>query len=271
MARPTHGALTKELLLGSHVTGTLLGAAAGSIGPIGVAPGARWIAAKGCRDGSCLNFGLLSSAQFMLCPTTRAGDRPRCDLSPDVINNSWGGGRGDTFYIAVANAWRAAGIVAVFSGGNGGPDCATASSPGDMETVMAVCAVDSNDQLATFSARGPGINRAGFAEQKPDFCAPGVAVLSAHSTIGMTDNSRYATNSGTSMAAPHLAGTLALLLSRQPGLGYNDLYQVCPFPNCFIFNAKINYLPRAVATTFHCSHAAPAPWNRTPGVCWQGE
>jgi subtilisin family serine protease len=84
---------------GTHTMGTMVGDD-GSPGTnrIGVAPHAKWIAAKGCELSGCSTSSLLAAGQWILAPTDLNGQNPRSDLRPNVVNNSWGGGSGDTWY-----------------------------------------------------------------------------------------------------------------------------------------------------------------------------
>ena len=174
----------------------------------GVAPGARWIAAKGCEDFDCSEDALLSSGQWILAPTDLAGDNPDPSLRPDIVNNSWGSGPGDPFYLATVQAWRAAGIIPVFSSGNPGPFCGEGGSPGDFLEVFSAGATDIDDNIADFSGRGPSV----YGKVNPDVSAPGVDVISSVPGGG------YESFSGTSMAAPHTSGAIALILSAEPSL-----------------------------------------------------
>lgn len=201
---------------GSHVMGSIVGSTESGTG---VAPGARWIAAKGCRDGNCLRYGLAKSAQWVICPTRINGTDADCSRGADIVSNSWGGkDPRDDFYTKYVHAWRQAGLVPVFANGNVGPECGAISAPGDFANVMGIGAINVDNQLASFSSRGPAPQNKGrdgggdgpvFGDLKPDFVAPGVKVVSADART----NDTYMTMSGTSMATPHAAGVLALVLS----------------------------------------------------------
>ena len=192
---------------GTHTMGTMVGNDGGS-NRIGVAPGAKWIAAQGCDTNSCSNFDLTSSAQWIACPTDLSGLNPDCSKAPDVVNNSWGGGGGDSWYQSYVNAWQAAGIAPIFSAGTSGPGCNTLGSPGDYTNVLGVGATNSTNKLSSFSSKGPGA----FGGYKPNVVAPGESVRSAWNT----SDTAYSTISGTSMAAPHVSGAVALLLADTP-------------------------------------------------------
>ncbi|MFE6979052.1 S8 family serine peptidase [Streptomyces sp. NPDC057682] len=192
---------------GTHTMGTMVGDDhAGNA--IGVAPGARWISAKACTPLGCPQDALLAAGQWILAPTDRNGGDPRPDLAPDVVNNSWGADIIDTWYKDMVRAWRDAGIFPAFSNGNAGPDCATAGSPGAYTNSYATGAYDSSGDIAYFSSRGSGEDGA----VKPDISAPGVDIRSAAPGGG------YALMSGTSMASPHTAATVALMWAASPAI-----------------------------------------------------
>jgi subtilisin family serine protease len=189
---------------GTHTMGTMVGDDGGS-NQIGVAPRAHWIAAKGCESNSCSDSALLQSGQWMLAPRDLNGQNPRPDLRPHVVNNSWGDDNGsNTFYQSTVQAWVAAGIFPAFANGNAGPGCGTVGSPASYPESYGVGAHSISNAIASFSSRGPS-PFGGII--KPNLTAPGVNVRSSWNNLG------YVTISGTSMAAPHLAGTVALIWS----------------------------------------------------------
>ncbi|MEV4702861.1 S8 family serine peptidase [Actinoplanes sp. NPDC049316] len=188
---------------GTHVLGTILGDD-GAGNQIGVAPGAKWIAAKGCETNDCSLSALLASGQWMVAPTDLSGNNPRPDLAPDIINNSWGSNvQGDPFYADMVGTWRAAGIFSTFAVGNDDGLCNTAFSPGDYENTYAVGAFDSGNAATWFTGRGPTLD----GRTKPDVTAPGDNIRSS------VPGGRYESWSGTSMATPHVTGTVALMWS----------------------------------------------------------
>lgn len=200
---------------GTHVTGTMVGQDGANV--IGVAPGARWIAAKAfAAGGTGSASALLAAGQYLLAPTD-AGGNPRPEWAPDVINNSWGGGSGlDEWFRPMVQSWRAAGIFPAFASGNSGPGNGSVSSPGNYPESFAVGATDQHDMLAGFSSRGPSP----YGEIKPEVSAPGVGVRSSVPGGG------YAAFSGTSMATPHVSGAIAVLRSADAGLTVDQLEAV---------------------------------------------
>lgn len=198
---------------GTHVVGTIAGA-----NGMGVAPDAKWIMCKGCRADGCWASDLLMCFQFMLCPTLPDGTKPDCTKLAKIVNNSWGGGQGDATFNDVMLKWRAAGIIPVVAAGNTGSTCGTITTPGDYPNVISVGATDVNDKLASFSSKGPTVG----GLLKPDISAPGSLVLSSC----YTSTTAVCFKSGTSMAAPHVSGAIALLLSAKPGLSFDAILKL---------------------------------------------
>jgi hypothetical protein len=128
-------------------------------------------------------------------------------LRPHIINNSWGIVGDDPFFQAIVDAWVAAGIFPVFAVGNSGSACNSDASPANYGNSYGVGAFGSDGAIAGFSSRGSS-----SGEIKPNIAAPGVGIRSAW--LGST----YQFTSGTSMAAPHVAGTAALIWSAAPAL-----------------------------------------------------
>ncbi|MCX4548041.1 S8 family serine peptidase [Streptomyces sp. NBC_01500] len=190
---------------GTHTMGTMVGK-----NGIGVAPNAKWIAAKGCETSSCSDESLLAAGQWILAPTDHNGQNPRPDMAPNIVNNSWGGGN-TTFYQDIVEAWNSAGIFEAFAAGNDGDGvtCSTTKAPGAQAPSYGVGAYDSTGKIASFSGFGPSLVD---GSAKPNISAPGVNVESTW------PGSSYNVENGTSMATPHVAGSVALLWSAAPSL-----------------------------------------------------
>ena len=171
---------------GSHVAGTI-GALKNTIGVVGAAPDVDLYAIKVLgANGS----GFLSDVIEGLGWAVTNGMQ--------VVNMSLGTASDvQSLHDAITAAYNA-GLVVVAAAGNSG---GAVGYPASYPEVIAVSATDSNNNLASFSSRGPEV----------DLAAPGVSIYSTYKGTG------YATLSGTSMASPHVAGTAALVLNTPIG------------------------------------------------------
>ncbi len=198
---------------GTSVMGLMVGGLAGGT-TIGVAPGAQWIAAKVFPDvGDAKTANIVDALGWVLDPN---GDSSPLD-GADIVNSSWGFDLNlDQCLSDVAltdmqvalNNLMAMDVALVFSAGNTGPLPYSSIAPGNMSGVLAVGAVDSQRNIAYFSARGP--SPCSSSEVFPSLTAPGVAVRSSGPASG------YVSVLGTSFAAPQVAGSLALLRQAFP-------------------------------------------------------
>ncbi|HRO67674.1 MAG TPA: S8 family serine peptidase [Pseudobdellovibrionaceae bacterium] len=189
---------------GSHTAGTVLGSPQSGL-PLGVAPGARLISSAALSGYD----HMLKAMEFMLDPDKN----PDTNDQPRLVTNSWhAGGAPDmeAFYRAI-NAWEAAGILTIFSAGNSGPRPGSITRPKEHPQAFAVAATGPGGQIASFSSRGPAMYQ-GKEIAKPDLSAPGVDIVST------VPGGKMAAMSGTSMAAPHVAGLAALLYQIEPNL-----------------------------------------------------
>ncbi|MEO0239657.1 MAG: S8 family serine peptidase [candidate division WOR-3 bacterium] len=229
---------------GTHTMGTILGGdGLGSFAnDIGVAPGAKFVACKIFNSqGSGYADWIHNGFQKIL-------EWKAQGVNIKVVSNSWGSTdyTSTEFWNDVVN-WRNNGIIPVFAAGNSGPNSATVNTPGSFPNVIAVGAVDNNDYIASFSSRGPAPNQSPWNNTaywprsdwnfiKPNISAPGVSVPSSVPGGG------YQSMDGTSMATPHVAGAVAILLQRNPNLDFNTVYsllldysrqpsQGSPYPN----------------------------------------
>ena len=203
---------------GTHTAGTTLGDD-GAGNQVGVAPGAKWV---GCRN---MNVGVGTPAtytecfQFMIAPTDLAGNNANPTLRPHVLNNSWGcppseGCTTRAELEMIVDNTQAAGIFVEVSAGNSGSGCSSvADAPAIYTASFSTGATDINNNLASFSSRGPSTFYTPNV-LKPNISAPGVNVRSAT----RTSDTSYGSLSGTSMAGPHVAGVIAVLWSARPAL-----------------------------------------------------
>lgn len=204
---------------GTHTMGIIAGDD-GAGHQIGAAPGARWI---GCRN---MEQGVGSPASYLECfdfflapyPVGASPEQGNPALAPHVVNNSWScppsEGCDPSILEEAVLALRQAGIAVVVSTGNAGAvGCGTVLYPPAIyPQSFSIGAFDHrDDRIASFSSRGP-VTYGGHTYRKPEITAPGVSVYSSY-PVGS-----FGYASGTSMAAPHVAGGIALLISAAPDL-----------------------------------------------------
>ncbi len=197
---------------GTHTMGTMVGQDTSN--SIGVAPKAQWMACRNMERGNGQLSTYLECFEWFLAPTDIEGKNPDVNKAPHVINNSWycspeegcNTSNWEALNVAVQNL-KSAGVVVVVSAGNSGPNCNTISGPpAFFSPSFTVGATAINDTIANFSSRG-AVSVDSSYRLKPDVSAPGRNVRS------VIRGGSFAAFSGTSMAGPHTAGLVALILS----------------------------------------------------------
>ncbi|MCC5940339.1 MAG: S8 family serine peptidase [Balneolaceae bacterium] len=226
---------------GTHVAGTVGGTGAQSNGLYeGVAPGADLI---GYGSGAALLvLDGIGGIDYSITNQARYGIR--------VINNSWGGS-GDfdpehPINLATKRAFDR-NIAVVFAAGNSGPGTDTHNPYAQAPWVISVGAGTHDGELADFSSRGS--NKTLIFEldgetftmiDEPTVVAPGVDIIStrALSPVGVLSIDQdllnldpghlpfYTHMMGTSMAAPHVAGIIALMLEANPALNVSEIKEI---------------------------------------------
>ncbi len=204
-----HGTQTMAIMVGGGAGGTA----------IGMAPNARWIAAKLYNDAGLASYSDIHLAfQWLLDPD---GDLNTMD-APDVVNASWGlvgtAGQCITEFSADIEVLKNAGIAVVFAAGNDGPAPLTSVSPANNPQGFSAGAIDATLAIAGFSSRGQS---ACDGTVYPKLVAPGVNINTADLSFGGLP--LYAVVSGTSYAAPHAAGAMALLAGAFPSASLSQI------------------------------------------------
>ncbi len=207
---------------GTHVAGTISGGAASGLA-IGVAPESKLIVGRIFDgNGDSTKEDILRAMQWMADPD----GNPNTNDFPVVVNNSWGDDEvyrsrdpQDDPFCAVIDSWIKLGMVPVFTAGNTGPRDETINVPGACPNSVTVGATEQYDRAPHFSSSGPTSWKT-VRIIKPDVSAPGVDVKSAN------QNGSYENMSGTSMAAPHVTGAIALILQAKPELTVEEAKEV---------------------------------------------
>lgn len=210
----------------THVAGIIVGPGTQSNGRYrGVAPDAQFVDVKVFAGPDQTNSDIvLRGLDWVLSNAARDGTR--------VASMSLGGRPSDG-RDALSRAVNVAvdkGMIVVAAAGNAGPDPQTVASPGAADKAITVGAVDKQRRIASYSSRGPTLD----GRLKPDIVAPGSAIVStippssttvAGAATGKAD-AFYGSLSGTSMAAPHVSGVVALMLQVNPSLSPTEVKQI---------------------------------------------
>jgi len=199
---------------GTHCSGTVLGGDASGVA-IGVAPDATLMHCLMMPHGYGTYAIFVAALQWAINPFDQYGEP--AGAAADVVSLSGGFYEQVDAFIEPIENMKAAGVVPVMSIGNGGEG--TSGSPGNVYEAFGIGATDIEDLVAGFSSGEVVDWPASHPEPyiKPDFSAPGVGIYS--SVPG-----GYESWQGTSMAAPHVAGTVALMLEGNPTLTVEDVY-----------------------------------------------
>jgi subtilisin family serine protease len=205
----TYGPDFDDVGHGTHVASIAAGTGAASEGRYrGVADGATLLDGKVCEFFGCMESSVLAGMHWATVEqdadivnlSLGAPDTPEVDLLEDAVNR----------------LTAETGALFVVAAGNSGPHEETVSSPASAESALAVGAVNQDDELTSFSSRGPRLGDGGI---KPDVTAPGFEIVAARAStadIGDPVDEHYVPASGTSMATPHVAGAAALLAQAHP-------------------------------------------------------
>lgn len=202
--RHGHGTQIAALVTGTGANGQTLG----------VAPQARWIAARVYNDR---HVGRLSQLHRIMAWLLDPDGDPATPDAPQIVLNAWGLGDRpgvcDDEFARDLGWLRAAGMHVVFAAGNGGPMENSSVSPANNPGALAVGALDGQGQPALFSSRGVS---ACDARPYPDVLVPGELLRTADlSPAGVAVTTM---GTGTSYAAAVASGELALLLQARPAL-----------------------------------------------------
>ncbi|MDH2428313.1 S8 family serine peptidase [Sphaerisporangium sp. TRM90804] len=209
---------------GTHVAGTIAGGDASGT-RIGVAPGVDLMAGLVIPGGDGTFAQVVAGMQWAIAPY--AADGAPAGRPADVVSMSLGSeGYSDEMIEPARNIYLA-GSFPSFAIGN---ECLEggSGSPGNVYEAVAVGATDLDDDVPDFSCGGV-VKRADWVDAPgdwpdsyvvPDVSAPGVDVVSA------LPGGEYGALSGTSMATPHVSGTVALMLQARPGLGVDETLDI---------------------------------------------
>ncbi|NQV09388.1 S8 family serine peptidase [Candidatus Woesearchaeota archaeon] len=211
---------------GTHVAAT----AAGNGVLKGVAPDAKIYSYKVLGSGGSGSMeGVIVGIERAVDPNQDGNFSDHVDIISMSLGHSGGYGDTDPSAIAVDNAVEA-GVVSVIAAGNSGPGSETIGCPACARKAITVAASDKCNEIASFSSRGPERLSDGTLIVKPDISAPGVNICAAQWGDAWANNecldSEHTSISGTSMATPHVAGTVALIKQANPQLTPEEIKSV---------------------------------------------
>ncbi|MEH1847081.1 MAG: S8 family peptidase [Nostoc sp.] len=186
---------------GTHVSGTIAGEN-NNYGVTGIAYDAKIMPVKVLDESGSGSFNSISK-----------GIRYAVDNGANVINLSLGGTSSNRTLESAIDYASSKGVIVVMAAGNDGDSSPEYPARYAYKSGIAVGAVDKNNNMPDFSNRS-GTNEIAYVT------APGVKVYSS------VPNNQYATYSGTSMATPHVAGVVALMLSANPNLTDAQVRQI---------------------------------------------
>ncbi len=211
---------------GTHVSGTIAGENESGEN-IGVAPGVDLMHAVTFPGGDeATEAQMLAALEWKAEPYDRHGNKlePVDEHQANIASMSWAVSGHDSRFVEPIRNLIKAGVVPVAAIGNDGEG--TVESPGAIYEAFGIGALEEDEEIAEFSS-GDIVEdgREDTPEEyvKPDFSAPGVNIKSAVPDDG------WENWSGTSMAVPHVAGTIALMLDANPTLDVDDIYEVLSF------------------------------------------
>jgi subtilisin family serine protease len=199
------GSPADEIGHGTHVAGIIAGTASGGRFP-GVAPESRLVIGRVCQTDFCEESAVLAGMEW-------AATEQRAKVINMSLGSPIGSNGTDPLSTALNNLTASTGSLFVVAAGNtAGP----VGAPGAADAALTVASVGRTDALSGFSSRGP---RIGDFAVKPDIAAPGeniIAARAAGTALGDPVDEHYTSLSGTSMAAPHVAGAAAILAQQHP-------------------------------------------------------
>ncbi len=235
---------------GTQVAGIIAGSGIASGGKYrGIAPDAQLVVAKALgADGGGATSNVIAALEWAV------------NQGVKVVNMSLGfnGPADGTDPLSMAvDAATARGCLVVVAAGNSGPDASSIGAPAAARTALAVGAIDRAGQVTLFSSRGPTAD----GRSKPDLVAPGEGIVScrAQASAGRMIEGYYTPSSGTSMAAPHVAGAAALLLQANPALTVDELIDALLTAAPLESTSDPNEVGRGLLTIDQALTVAPRP------------